>query len=67
MPPRVVPRQQPPKTYALRAEGSSNQEIAERLAISQNTVANHLRNILEKTKARNRAAAASYAVREGLV
>ena len=51
----------------LVAEGYSNQEIAERLTISQNTVANHLRNILEKTKARNRAAAASYAVREGLV
>ena len=51
----------------LVAEGYSNQEIADRLTISQNTVANHLRNILDKTKARNRAAAASYAVREGLV
>lgn len=51
----------------LVAEGYSNQEIAERLSISQNTVANHLHNILEKTKARNRAAAASYAVRAGLV
>lgn len=51
----------------LVAEGYSNQEIADRLTISQNTVANHLRNILEKTKARNRAAAASYAVRAGLV
>lgn len=51
----------------LVAEGYSNQEIAERLTISQNTVANHLRNILDKTHARNRAAAASYAVREGLV
>lgn len=51
----------------LVSEGYSNQEIADRLTISQNTVANHLRNILDKTKARNRAAAASYAVREGLV
>jgi pimeloyl-ACP methyl ester carboxylesterase/DNA-binding CsgD family transcriptional regulator len=51
----------------LVAEGYSNQEIADRLTISQNTVANHLRNILDKTKARNRAAAASYAVRAGLV
>lgn len=50
----------------LVAEGYSNQEIADRLLISQNTVANHLRNILEKTGARNRAAAASYAVRVGL-
>ena len=36
----------------LVAEGFPNPEIAEHLTISQNTVANHLRNILEKTKAR---------------
>lgn len=47
--------------------GRSNREIAERLTISTNTVANHVKNILAKTGAVNRTEAASYAIRSGLV
>jgi RNA polymerase sigma factor (sigma-70 family) len=48
------------------AKGVSNQEIADALSISENTVKIHLRNILEKLHLRNRIQAAVYAVREGL-
>jgi DNA-binding NarL/FixJ family response regulator len=50
----------------LVARGKSNREIAAELFISMNTVANHIRNILGKTGAANRAEAAAYAVRHGL-
>lgn len=45
---------------ALLAEGLSNQEIAGRLRISDNTAANHVRSILAKTGSRNRTQAALY-------
>ncbi len=51
----------------LIVEGRSNKEIAEALVISESTVKNHLRNILEKLHLRNRIQAAVYAVRQGLV
>lgn len=51
---------------ALIAEGCSNREIAERLLISPNTAANHVRSILQKTGCANRAEAAAYCVRSGL-
>lgn len=51
----------------LVAEGKSNAEIAAELVISVNTVANHIRGALERTGASNRAAAAAYAVRQGLI
>jgi pimeloyl-ACP methyl ester carboxylesterase/DNA-binding CsgD family transcriptional regulator len=51
----------------LVAAGKSNQEIAAILFRSVNTVANHVRNILAKTGAANRAEAAAFAVRQGLV
>ena len=51
----------------LIVEGQSNKEIAEMLVISESTVKNHLRNILEKLHLRNRIQAAVYAVRQGLV
>lgn len=51
----------------LVGEGASNREIAHRLFISENTVKNHLRNILQKLHFENRVQAAAYAIRHGLV
>ena len=45
----------------LLAAGMSNREIGERLYISTNTAANHVRSILLKTGAANRTQAAMYA------
>ena len=45
----------------LLAAGLSNREIGERLYISTNTAANHVRSILIKTGAANRTQAAMYA------
>ena len=45
----------------LLAEGLSNRAIGQRLYISTNTAANHVRNILLKTGAANRTQAAMYA------
>lgn len=55
--------------YVLRlvASGASNQEIAEKLCISINTVKSHLKNILEKLQLQNRTQAAAYALQHGLV
>ena len=50
----------------LLASGMANKEIAFTLKISENTVKNHLRNILEKLHLQNRVQAALYAVRMGL-
>ena len=47
--------------------GATNQEIAETLHITHNTVKIHLRNILEKLHVQNRIQAAVQAVRDGLV
>ena len=51
----------------LLAEGASNKHIGERLYISQNTAANHVRSILTKTGTSNRTQAAIYAAEEGLI
>lgn len=51
----------------LVAQGRSNQDIAEALQISKNTVGNHISNILGKLHLANRTQAALYAIREGLV
>ncbi|MGB3828990.1 MAG: response regulator transcription factor, partial [Ornithinimicrobium sp.] len=51
----------------LVAEGLSNREIGERLFISANTAANHVRNILIKTDAPNRTKAAVFATEQGLL
>jgi DNA-binding NarL/FixJ family response regulator len=57
------------ETEVLRlvAKGMSNKEIAADLVIAENTVKNHVRNILEKLQLRSRMEAALYAVREKLV
>ena len=51
----------------LVASGASNQEIAQKLSISINTVKSHLKNILEKLQLENRTQAATYALKHGLV
>ena len=51
----------------LIAGGKGNREIAERLFVSPNTVANHVRSILTKTNAANRTEAAAFALRNALV
>jgi DNA-binding CsgD family transcriptional regulator/tetratricopeptide (TPR) repeat protein len=51
----------------LVAQGASNREIAERLFISPNTAANHVRSILSKTQAPNRTTAAMFAADHGLL
>ncbi|MFL6663158.1 MAG: helix-turn-helix transcriptional regulator, partial [Rhizobacter sp.] len=51
----------------LVAEGRTNQQIAAALCRSPSTVAIHVRNILGKTQAANRAEAAAFAVRHGLL
>ena len=45
----------------LLADGLSNRQIGQRLYISTNTAANHVRSILIKTGAANRTQAAMYA------
>ncbi|MDQ3431145.1 MAG: AAA family ATPase, partial [Actinomycetota bacterium] len=51
----------------LLGEGLSNREIAERLFITENTAANHVRSILMKTGSGNRTQAAIYAATHGLL
>ena len=51
----------------LVAQGMSNREIADDLYISENTVKNHVRNILEKLHLHSRMEAVVYAVREKLL
>ena len=50
----------------LVAQGLTNQEIAEKLVISERTVGTHVSNILEKLHLANRTQAELYALREGL-
>jgi len=49
------------------AHGSSNQEIADSLAISTTTVRSHISSILRKLELNNRTQAALYAIEAGLV
>ncbi len=51
----------------LVAKGMNNREIARDLFISENTVKNHVRNILEKLQLHSRMEAVMYAVKEKLL
>jgi DNA-binding NarL/FixJ family response regulator len=51
----------------LVAAGLTNQEIAEKLAISKRTVDNHISNILTKTATGNRVALVRWALQWGKV
>jgi two-component system, NarL family, response regulator LiaR len=56
------------ETEVLRlvAQGLANQEIAERLVVSERTVRTHVSHILRKLRLTNRTQAALYALRTGL-
>jgi two-component system NarL family response regulator len=49
------------------SDGLTNRQIGRRLQISENTVKNHIRNILEKLHLHSRMEAVLYAVREELI
>jgi len=63
--PRLTDREL--QVLAEMARGSSNREIARVLFITENTVKNHVRNILEKLQLHSRMEAVMYAVREKLL
>jgi DNA-binding NarL/FixJ family response regulator len=63
--PRLTDREL--EVLKLVAQGMSNREIAGELYISENTVKNHVRNILEKLHLHSRMEAVVYAVREKLL
>lgn len=55
------------EVLGLVARGWSNRKIGQELFIAENTVKNHVRNILDKLQLRSRMQAALYAVRGGLI
>jgi two-component system NarL family response regulator len=63
--PRLTDREL--EVLRLVARGLNNREIAKQLFISENTVKNHVRNILEKLQLHSRMEAVMYAVREKLL
>jgi DNA-binding NarL/FixJ family response regulator len=63
--PRLTEREM--EVLKLVAEGLNNRDIGARLFISENTVKNHIRNILEKLHLHSRMEAVVYAVREKLL
>ncbi|MEX0832694.1 MAG: response regulator transcription factor [Actinomycetota bacterium] len=63
--PRLTEREM--EVLRLVAEGLNNRDIGARLFISENTVKNHIRNILEKLHLHSRMEAVVYAVREKLL
>jgi DNA-binding NarL/FixJ family response regulator len=74
----VAPRRQPQvnplglsdrqmDVLRLLAEGRSNKDIAGALTITPNTVANHVKSILDKTGASNRTEAVARGIQAGLI
>ena len=62
--PRLTTREL--EVLRLVARGHNNRQVAAELFISENTVKNHVRNILEKLQLHSRMEAVMYAVRERL-
>ena len=62
---RLSAREQEIVTYVAR--GMSNRAIGEALGLSENTVRNHLRSILDKLELANRVQVATYALEHGVV
>jgi two-component system NarL family response regulator len=63
--PRLTDREL--EVLRLVAQGLNNRDAAKELFISENTVKNHVRNILEKLQLHSRMEAVMYAVREKLL
>jgi two-component system NarL family response regulator len=63
--PRLTEREM--EVLRLVAQALNNRDIAARLFISENTVKNHIRNILEKLHLHSRMEAVRYAVLEKLL
>ena len=63
--PTLTPREM--EVLRQVARGMSNHEIGEELFISENTVKNHIRNILEKLQMKSRLEAVMYAVRSKIL
>jgi predicted ATPase/DNA-binding NarL/FixJ family response regulator len=63
--PRLTPRET--EVLLLIVEGASDREIAEALFISPHTAMRHVANILNKLGLHSRTAAATFAVRNGLI
>jgi DNA-binding NarL/FixJ family response regulator len=63
--PRLTEREL--EVLRLVARGLNNRDIAKQLYISENTVKNHIRNILDKLQLHSRMEAVVYAVREKLL
>jgi DNA-binding NarL/FixJ family response regulator len=63
--PRLTEREM--QVLKLVARGMNNKDIAKELFISENTVKNHVRNILEKLQIHSRMEAVMVAVREKLI
>jgi len=55
------------EVLSLVGEGKTSKEIADDLFISENTVRNHVRNILDKLGMKSRFEAVNWAYREGLI
>ncbi len=62
---RLSPRER--EVLMLLTKGATNKEIASALGISENTVKNRLKSILEKLHLENRVQAVAYAFERGLV
>jgi two-component system nitrate/nitrite response regulator NarL len=57
----LTPREH--EILSLVAQGQTNRQIAERLVIAENTVKNHIKNLLEKLSLDNRVQLAAFALR----
>ncbi len=62
---QLTPRER--EVLVLVARGLTNQEIADRLFISEKTVRNHISNLLRKLRLKHRTQAAVHAIKTGLV
>lgn len=60
----LTPRER--EILSMVADGDTNKQIALSLFIAENTVKNHIKNLLEKLQLDNRVQLAAYAIRHGL-